>query len=92
MSKHTTEPWRVSNSPWLFEDSSERKIGKVFSDGFFPKEEDEANCRRIVACVNVLAGLTTEEIENGILKQVIEKVAEALDKFKAKHNIKMGEP
>jgi hypothetical protein len=44
--------------------------------------ETEANARRIVACVNVLEGISTEEIEQGVLRNVIVKIAEELERFK----------
>ncbi len=107
MSKHTPEPWAVPVAN-VFRVIAPHAPHNNKKSGMCPPyewaiacdvdpestngPEAAANARRIVACVNALAGLTTEEIESGILKQVIEKVAEALDKFKAKHNIKMGEP
>jgi hypothetical protein len=76
--KHTAEPWIVSNLTDVF--SADRR-GNV-NDGFqiadcsvdFDAPDDPglsidqriANARRIVACVNACAGISTEELEEQV--------------------------
>lgn len=59
MSEHTKEPWEHEGT-LVF-------IGRTVG-GFDLRDcpAPEANARRIVACVNACAGMTTEEIENDI--------------------------
>jgi hypothetical protein len=67
---HTLEPWRVgANSRELFiypEEAPERNVVCELVGRDDPREftdEDEANARRIGACVNACAGIPTEELE-----------------------------
>jgi len=41
--------------------------------------EEEANARRIVACVNACKGIPTEALEAGVLKGVLEVLADILE-------------
>jgi len=54
--KHTQEPWQIEQS----EDSDYLRIGRIDERGIMPfvicSLHDEANARRIVACVNACAG------------------------------------
>lgn len=62
MSEHTKEPWRTkTGSAWEFADSEGGDIG--FCDCGTKNSRDEANARRIVACVNYCAGLSLEYLE-----------------------------
>jgi hypothetical protein len=69
------EPWHVKSHP----DANITLIGNdkgwVFylthNDEFLP-EIQEANARRIVACVNACEGIPTEALEDGAVKQLVE--------------------
>lgn len=60
---HTNEPWLIHhNQPTFLRANGGRKhIGNTDSMG--EKETNEANARRIVACVNACAGISTENLE-----------------------------
>lgn len=63
MSEHTKEPWMAwkdGSDRILFGPSTNYTAGQCF-----PQEVDscEANARRIVACVNACAGISTEDLE-----------------------------
>ncbi|QHF00529.1 hypothetical protein LCG56_27500 (plasmid) [Pseudomonas cannabina pv. alisalensis] len=71
MSEHTKEPWKIGYSPdqcitvigtrsdlaWVFNPAAGLK------DTSRSHAEDEANARRIVACVNACQGLDTGDLE-----------------------------
>ncbi len=67
MSEHTKEPWMVADmTEWLTIGGVD--IGAVCRiknevSGKPLSEEDRANARRIVACVNACAGISTETLE-----------------------------
>ena len=70
--QHTKEPWFYSETDDGFAEitNDERAAGEYISiaevpTGFSGKigAEQEANARRIVACVNAFAGISTENIE-----------------------------
>lgn len=86
MSKHTKEPWCVEacvsndeldiclayqipgrESPIL--------VASVYGDDPESVSEGMANARRIVACVNALAGIDTESLEQGEVNVMITKKA-----------------
>lgn len=58
--KHTPEPWEIFGS-------DKNRIGHgqeaVASTHTYFNHRDEANARRIVACVNACAGISTEKLE-----------------------------
>lgn len=62
--EHTPEPWTIhTQSPTFIRANGGRKhVGNADSMG--DQETNEANARRIVACVNACAGITTADIEN----------------------------
>ncbi len=65
MSEHTKEPWRLrQGEPWHIEDTEGSEI--VFCNGDCSDSEDETNARRIVACVNLCAGVSTKDLEDGL--------------------------
>ena len=67
MSKHTQEPWSFDKYENIIAKSEQLLlvgISTPIGTGLW-REEGKANARRIVACVNALAGLTTEQIEDG---------------------------
>ena len=61
--QHTKEPWNGKNIPLTA--SALERVGFyiVFTNNPATKDEAEANARRIVACVNAFAGISTENIE-----------------------------
>lgn len=86
MIEHTKEPWEVerkcdgdqvwfnieapmmgalkSGRPGVVADTLNR-------DHVISPEEDQANARRIVACVNALKGIRTEAIEAGLIEGLL---------------------
>ena len=38
-----------------------------------PRHDDAANAERIVACVNACTGITTEALENGVIKHLLKE-------------------
>lgn len=64
MNEHTKEPWAIVKSlhglPLLVCEQTGQLLSQLFSGSEQPAE---ANAARIVACVNLLAGTPTEEIE-----------------------------
>lgn len=76
MTKHTPEPWRficandeTGHEPCIMRCDA---IGLVSAPQHPADEaEDEANARRIVACVNACAGISTEALESGALREVV---------------------
>lgn len=73
--KHTVEPWRYSQGLGHYEDEI-----VIYADGMSERSplarisnicgDAEGDARRIVACVNELAELTTEQIEDGAFKKM----------------------
>jgi GTP:adenosylcobinamide-phosphate guanylyltransferase len=62
--KHTQEPWIAEQVDQVIEICNEETLFTVAKiHTFGEKERAEANARRIVACVNALAGATDEQIE-----------------------------
>lgn len=106
MNDHTKEPWDIIDLRKDEENPIERiSIVKIRNEkpiiariqntvsGNPLTKEDEENARRIVACVNACAGLSTEEleaykhadllssgIENIVLKQRIKQLTDAIRK------------
>lgn len=75
--QHTPEPWSVTV---LFNDGGYRIIDKEYDavcDLYFrdngkilDHENAEANARRIVACVNALSSVSTEDLEKHAAEQL----------------------
>jgi Arc/MetJ family transcription regulator len=68
--KHTPGPWRLGD------DSTQVVTDALIIAETVPmygayRAEREANARRIVACVNALEGVTTEDLESGAFKAEI---------------------
>ena len=61
---HTKEPWSIDEYGRVKADGCNEFLG-VQVDGFSLNggEESKANARRIVACVNACAGLSTDDLE-----------------------------
>ena len=83
--EHTAEPWEWSehkfNAP-PFEGTLEHECGIYpVSDGEIGPAaiaSGKDNARRIVACVNACAGVTTEELEQGgFVSGLLERIADA---------------
>lgn len=73
--QHTQEPWRIESNPDTYTDgvhicgdandtTNGAGICGLWIDTELSNEEQEANARRIVACVNACAGIPTEVLEN----------------------------
>jgi hypothetical protein len=80
--QHTKEPWRIDQYGDI-RDSGQRQI---YLSGFrtsmvsgAENDDQKANTRRIVACVNACEGIPTEELESckntGLIRTVRAKVA-----------------
>lgn len=75
--KHSPEPWRVCGEvPDAVEDCEGRFAAEGWArSGYQFEDEFEAACaanaRRIVACVNALAGVPTEALEGGALGDLL---------------------
>ena len=76
--KHTTEPWMAwkdGSDRDLFGPATNYTAGQCFHTPDI--DACEANARRIVACVNACAGVTTEELEQGgFVTGLIERLEE----------------
>jgi len=65
MAEHSPEPWAsvIEFDRVAIRDQDGRKIvGEMYG-----RDEDEANARRAVACVNACRGIPTESLEGGIV-------------------------
>lgn len=63
--KHTAEPWRVESDPVDVLDTRGGFIATTLApSSSVGTARDYANARRIVAAVNAVAGMTTEELES----------------------------
>ena len=72
--EHTKEPWRVELS-WIT-GSDGKRITCPTACMSRDDDENEANERRIVACVNACAGIPTEGLENsGFSSDILLKIA-----------------
>jgi hypothetical protein len=70
MSEHTKEPWTATNFSFKSKGWDDpfpviqiKGAGDVPIIAMAPEEIDQANARRIVACVNACAGIDTEKLE-----------------------------
>ena len=77
--KHTTEPWMAwkdGSDRDLFGPATNYTAGQCFHTPDI--DACEANARRIVACVNACAGVTTEELEQGgFVAGLVERLEDA---------------
>lgn len=79
--KHTAEPWQVGRGSrieaggYIVADMTHRP---VFSGALAPKPRPsaEADARRIVACVNACAGISTEALERASVKALLDVIRE----------------
>ena len=78
MNEHTKEPWRVELS-WIT-GSDGKRITCPTACMSRDDDENEANERRIVACVNACAGVATEELEqSGFVAGLVELGERAIE-------------
>lgn len=85
--EHTKEPWRVECEKFEKGYHNPNAWPRLFSgdfeicgaEGFYSDslKQDKANARRIVACVNALAHVATEELESGRLQSIVQRAADA---------------
>lgn len=78
MGKHTPEPWRVAAKALVRLDSAyliEAVEHHDFKYGATLAATSQHDARRIVACVNACAGLSTEQLEASPLGGVLNGVA-----------------
>lgn len=83
MSQHSPEPWLITTDPVygrFFNIATQKRIDAElpcmmqvdgYSDDPEVEEEQHANVRRIVACVNACAGISTELLEQQGIKAVL---------------------
>ena len=85
MSEHTREPWKCDGEDlWHCGESYESKVdpheftGIVIDKNVRRSTRARANARRIVACVNALAGIPTERLEQLKPGEVRERLNDSL--------------
>ncbi|NOZ67907.1 MAG: hypothetical protein GXP46_01350 [Deferribacteres bacterium] len=74
MFKHSPEPWRNESITILGADG--KKIAIMASP--FDLKRQEANVRRIVACVNACAGISTDALNSGAIENLIKSCEDVL--------------
>lgn len=85
MSRHTPEPWRYvkdkdgGNTAFLIENAD--GIMWNIAGTFSTFDDDEANARRIVACVNACAGLSTELLEGKTIDEAANTIVDQRDEL-----------
>lgn len=90
MSKHTQGRWRIGRYPEVIETAGKNDIcldmpnGGIYilaacNSNFM--DDARANARRIVACVNACEGLPNEELEDGALPIVTDKLQRQRDEL-----------
>ncbi len=69
MAEHSPEPWEVVDDYGhvKIRDRDQRRIVSEM----YGRDEDEANARRIVACVNFATGVSTEWLESHSLSTLM---------------------
>jgi hypothetical protein len=74
---HDPEPWFVDNSRGYEEFKSviASRQPPEGDDRWIVPADDDADARRIVACVNACAGIPTEALERGALGRAIQHIA-----------------
>lgn len=65
MTEHTKEPWRADGGDVLA--AQETVATTYIAIGELTKAQRHSNASRIVACVNALAHISTEQLESGEL-------------------------
>jgi hypothetical protein len=76
--KHTPEPWKLCSKSYECGGDIVGPSGQsiFFGDPFkeIPDVRKYADARRIVACVNACAGMSTDVLERGNIRHVLERV------------------
>lgn len=74
--KHTPEPWAIDKRARNHVIATERSICSCsWSDSSLPDSgmgENNANARRITLCINALAGISNEALEEGVIGKLRE--------------------
>lgn len=78
---HTKEPWyAIQNPEW---ENADYRISNKENDNWAAFGQiayaNEANAKRIVACVNACAGITNEALEAGVVHSALINFEESLD-------------
>lgn len=73
---YTPEPWRFV--PWHIEEGA--SAVRAPDGHLICSTASDANSRRIVACVNALAGIPIEAIESGVVAELV-KAADAIERY-----------
>lgn len=80
---HTKEPWKYGkeltarSGEWLISmDAGDRGRGIPICETRPASGDEQANARRIVACVNACAGIPTEQLESGEARSVRDELAD----------------
>ena len=73
---HTKEPWHVKKNPeW---GNANYRISNKENDNWAAFGQiayaNEADAKRIIACVNACAGITNEALEAGYIKHLVDSV------------------
>ena len=73
--KYTEGPWEVGDDGKTIVKKYSATKAKVLVEGanFFNENSNKSNIERIVACVNACQGITTEALEDGVVKYCIKK-------------------
>ena len=83
--KYTKGPWQLSApegryDTWLILCSAPHEVVHIaprFKSGERDKEQEEDNARRIVACVNALEHISTEDLESGRMQNLGVRLADS---------------
>lgn len=74
---HTPEPWAIYKGDALvIVDEKGSSLGEMVpGDPYIKHAEAVANAARIVACINACAGIPTDKLRPGIVKELRDKIA-----------------
>lgn len=85
MNKHTPEPWAVvPEKPTIVIMPEPCEIGNGHKYVACGGGNNEENARRIVACVNACAGMTTEGLETFNVAKEMRELAEEWEQYRTK--------
>ena len=91
--KHTPEPWELHQhlgprDPYfqLLNGSWDIAHSKFSANG---SEVDEANGRRIVACVNACAGIPTEQLQAGCVANLVNSAVNVMKRLQAYGDVEL---
>lgn len=66
MSEHTPEPWQIKRIDGAVICAGDYKIAEMWL-----RERTMPDARRIVACVNACAGISTKDLEDGRVEYLL---------------------